>query len=222
MAVRNASAKTVVDPDPRPMRRDAVRNHQLVVDAAREVLSEFGTDASMELIASRAGVGVGTVYRRFPNKEALIDELVRLMLTELVDAAERELARNDGFGLETFLRTLGQSLSDHHGYADKLVSRTKAACAEHLRELIGVLLAQAQQHSRVRADITLGDVMTTAWALRGVVETTGAVAPHAWERHLDIQLAGFRSPTAPSSRPAVSRSELRRISGAPRAGSSAR
>ncbi|HEY3482745.1 MAG TPA: helix-turn-helix domain-containing protein, partial [Streptomyces sp.] len=68
----------------RPMRRDAVRNQKLVIEAARDVVSEFGTDASMELIASRAGVGVGTVYRRFPNKEALVDEIVGLMLSELV------------------------------------------------------------------------------------------------------------------------------------------
>ena len=63
-----------------PGRRDAVRNYHRVLDAAREVLGESGADASMEEIAARAGVGVGTVYRRFANKDALIDELVRLSL----------------------------------------------------------------------------------------------------------------------------------------------
>lgn len=208
MAVQHA------DPDAKPLRRDAVRNHQLVVDAAREVVSEFGTDASMELIASRAGVGVGTVYRRFPNKEALVDELVRQILDELVTAAERQLALGDGSGLEAFLRVLGHSFSEHRGYADKLVGRTKAACAAHLRSLIAELLAQAQQHGTVRPDITLGDVMATAYGLRGIVAQAGAVAPHAWERHLDIHLAGFRAPMVPSTRPTLTPDELARISGA--------
>jgi AcrR family transcriptional regulator len=198
------------------MRRDAVRNHQLVVDAARQVVAEFGTDASMELIASRAGVGVGTVYRRFPNKEALVDELVRLILYELVDVAREALAKDDGSGLETFLRVLGRSFRDHRGYGSKLVSRTKADCAELLRSMIADLLAQAQQHGRIGPGITLGDVMATVWALRGIIEAAGAVAPHAWERHLDIHLAGLRSAEVPSTRTSMSRAELARISGAGR------
>ena len=215
MAVQHAQAHADSETaaDPRPLRRDAVRNHQLVVDAAREVLSEFGTDASMELIASRAGVGVGTVYRRFPNKEALVDELVRLILVELVDTAEQELAKDDGSGLEAYLRVLGHSLAEHRGYADKLVGRTKAACAAHLRALIAELLTQARRHGRVRPDITLGDVLATVYALRGVITTTGDIAPAAWERHLDIQLAGFRAPVAPSGRPSLTPAELARISG---------
>ena len=211
MAVQQAPADSGTAVDPRPPRRDAVRNHQLVVDAAREVLSEFGTDASMEHIASRAGVGVGTVYRRFPNKEALIDELVRLILDELVTAAERELARGDGTGLDAFLRVLGHSFSEHRGYADKLVGRTKAACAAHLRARIAELLAQAQLLGLIRDDITLGDVMAAVYGLRGIVAATGEVAPGAWERHLDIHLAGFRSPTAPSHRPSLTGEDLARI-----------
>jgi AcrR family transcriptional regulator len=215
MAVQHADADTAADSatEPKPLRRDAARNHQLVVDAAREVVSELGTDASMELIASRAGVGVGTVYRHFPNKEALVDELVRQILDELVTAAEEELARGDGSGLENFLRILGRSFSEHRGYADKLVGRTKAACAAHLRAHIAELLAQAKQHGRVRDDIALGDVMAASYGVRGVVAATGAVAPNAWERHLDIHLAGFRAPSAPSTRPFLTVGDLARISG---------
>jgi AcrR family transcriptional regulator len=196
------------------MRRDAVRNHQLIVDAARAVVSEFGTDANMELIASRAGVGVGTVYRHFPNKEALLDELVRLILGELIDAARQALARNDGSGLEAFLRVLGRSFSDNRGCVDKLVVRTKADHADRLRSLIAELLSQAQRHGRINGDITLGDVVTTAWALRGIIETTGSVAPQAWQRYLDIHLMGLGATGTPSAHASVSRSELARISDA--------
>ncbi|PWI15773.1 TetR/AcrR family transcriptional regulator [Streptomyces sp. Act143] len=200
----------------RPLRRDAVRNQRQIVDAARQVVSEAGTDASMELIASRAGVGVGTVYRHFPGKQALVDELIRLIHDEHIDAARRALARGDGTGLEEFLRALGGSLSEHRGYGNQLISRTSASHADRLRELVAELLAQAQEHRRVRPDITLGDVMTTVWAIRGIITTSGSAAPHAWARHLDIQLAGMRSTTRPSDRPEVTVQELMRISGANR------
>ncbi|WP_329361500.1 TetR/AcrR family transcriptional regulator [Streptomyces sp. NBC_00669] len=203
----------VRDDTGRPMRRDAARNHQLIVEAAREVLSEFGTDATMELIASRAGVGVGTVYRRFPNKEALVDELVHLILGELDEAATKALARGDGTGLEHFLRVLGQSYSDHRGYARELVGRAGIERgADRLRRLIDELRRQAQDHGHIGPDISLGDVLATAWALRGIIETTGSVAPHAWKRHLDIHLAGLRSAGPPSDRPPVSTADLVRIS----------
>lgn len=202
------------DPPARPLRRDALRNHQLVVAAAREVFSEFGTDASMEQIASRAGVGVGTVYRRFPNKEALIDEIAGAMLRELSEVARRSLAQPDGSGLEVFLRVIGRSLAEHRGYADKLVGH-KASCVELLRDRVAELLAQAQSCGRVAAGVELGDIMALIWGLRGIVETSGAVVPDAWQRHLDIQLAGLRSVTVPpGSPPAVTRAQLRRIGAA--------
>ncbi|WP_329171851.1 TetR/AcrR family transcriptional regulator [Streptomyces sp. NBC_01477] len=200
------------DPPARPLRRDAVRNHQLVIDAAREVLSEFGTDASMELIASRAGVGVGTVYRRFPNKEALVDEIAGLMLSELTEVARRSLALPDGSGLEAFLRVIGRSLSKHRGYADKLVGHSKTACVEVLRDRITELLVQAQKSGRVAPGVELGDIMALIWGLRGIVETSGAVVPDAWQRQLDIQLAGLRSVAVPQDGPpAVTRAQLRLI-----------
>jgi AcrR family transcriptional regulator len=211
--VKEVVSMAVRDDTDRPIRRDAARNHQLIVEAARDVLSEFGTDASMELIASRAGVGVGTVYRRFPNKEALVDELVHLILGELIAAASQALARSHGTGLEHFLHALGRSFSEHRGYASKLVGRTSIdQGADRLRRLIDELLQQAQRHGCIGSDIALGDVMATIWALRGIIETTGSVAPHAWERYLDIHLTGLRSTGTPSDKPALSLAELLRIS----------
>ncbi|MDH6121212.1 AcrR family transcriptional regulator [Kitasatospora sp. GAS204A] len=177
----------------RTVRRDAVRNHRLVIDAARAVMSEYGSGASMELIASRAGVGVGTLYRHFPNKENLLDELVRLILDELIEAARCELERTDGSGLERFLAILGQSFADHRGYADKVFGRPQPEQTEQLRVLLGELLARAQRHGRIRPDVALADVQTTAWALRGIVDAGDAVAPGAWRRHLELHLDGLRT-----------------------------
>jgi AcrR family transcriptional regulator len=177
----------------RAVRSDSVRNQQLIVNAAREVLSECGTDARMDTIATRAGVGIGTVYRHFPNKQALVDELVRLILDDLVDAGESALARDDGTGLEAFLRALGYSLAEHHAYADKLIESHRCAGAEQLRALMAQLLDQAQRYGRISPDVTHGDILATAWALRGIVETSGTTAPNAWQRHLEIHLAGLCS-----------------------------
>ena len=200
----------------RPLRRDAARNHELVLAAAREVLGEVGTDASMETIAARAGVGVGTVYRRFPSKDALIDELVRLILDELTDAAHDALARADGTGLEHFLHALGQSFLEHHLYADKLMGNTDATRADELRDLIGALHRQAIHERTIAPEVTLGDVMTTCWALRGVIETTAATAPRAWERHLVLHLAGLRPQPRPDKLPrALTQPQLDHIAGKP-------
>jgi AcrR family transcriptional regulator len=188
------------DPDARPMRRDATRNQQLVIDAARRVLSELGVDARMDAIAARAGVGIGTVYRHFPNKQALIDELVRLILDELIAAAQSALAHDDGTGLETFLRSLGQSLADHHGYADKIMKQAPSDGIDQLRVLIAQLLDQAREHARVNQHVTPGDILATAWAMRGIIETTAGIVPQAWQRHLDIHLAGLRADPFPSNR----------------------
>jgi AcrR family transcriptional regulator len=197
----------------RPMRRDAVRNHQLVMAAAREVLAEAGTDASMEQIASRAGVGVGTVYRRFPNKEALVAEIAGEMLRGLVEQARAALALPDGTGLEEFVRVAGRSLSEHRGYAHKLIGHSRASCVEPLRDLMDDLLAQARAAGRVAPQIELGDVMVLLWGLRGIVETAGTVQPEAWQRHVDIHFAGLRAPGPALSGPPVSREQLRRING---------
>ncbi len=174
-------------PAARPLRRDAARNYERVLCAAREVLDEHGPDATMELIAARAGVGVGTVYRRFPTKDALIDELVRTILADIIAAARDALG--DADGLRTVLFVLGRSFTEHRGYAHLLVGRAPTECgAEVLRGLIGALLEDAKAHGQVAADITLEDIMALIWAVRGIVESSAAVTPRAWQRHLDLHL----------------------------------
>jgi AcrR family transcriptional regulator len=200
------------DPVARPLRRDAVRNQQRVLSAARAALAEHGTDVTMELIALRAGVGVGTVYRNFATKDALIDELVRLIFDDLVASARAAADRADGTGLEEFLWVLGGFFVEHRGYAHLLVGRAPARCgAEVLRTHIGELLEQGQRVGRIGPEIRLGDIMTTIWALRGVVDTGGAVAPRAWKRHLELQLAALRAPEWRSDQPPVSKRQLARI-----------
>jgi AcrR family transcriptional regulator len=179
---------------PPATRRDAQRNHDRVLAAAHEVLGESGADACMEEIAARAGVGVGTVYRRFASKDALIDELLQLALEQILSATERALARADGHGLEELLRALGQSFADHARYASLLLARhTDDATAHRIRAAIDELTARARAAGTVNPSVTGGDVLVLVWAMRGLVQAAGAAAAEAWPRFLDIHLAGLRA-----------------------------
>jgi AcrR family transcriptional regulator len=199
-----ASPTATQDP-PRALRRDAVRNYHRILGAAREVLGESGANASMEEIAARADVGIGTVYRRFASKDALIDELLRLALEEVTSAAGQALARTDGHGLEELLRALGQSFADHARYASLLLDRpTDPATSSRMRAAISELTARAVTAGTVSPGTTATDVMALIWAMRGLVQASGDVAPRAWQRFLDIHLAGLRALGSPGREPAIS------------------
>jgi AcrR family transcriptional regulator len=193
-------------------RRDAVRNYHRVLDAAREVLGESGADASMEEIAARAGVGVGTVYRRFANKEALIDELLRLSLAEALDVARHALAGPAGAGLEEFLWGLGAVFAKHARFAQLLIERSPdAATTREFRAAVQELTARAVAAGTVNPGVAFGDVMALIWAMNGLTRTTVGVSPDTWQRFLDINLAGLRSPGPLSPRPPISASEVAQL-----------
>lgn len=188
------SAEDVLGRQPPAGRRDAVRNYHRIMDAARDVLGESGADASMEEIATRAGVGVGTVYRRFANKDALIDELLRLSQDEVLAVAEEALARADGHGLEQLLQALGTVFARHARYAHLLLQRrTDGPAARRIRAAIEQLTARAVVAGVLNPGVTVGDVMSLIWAMRGLVEAAADAAPQSWQRFLDIHLAGMRA-----------------------------
>ena len=171
-----------------------LKNREAILDAARDVFSESGANASMEEIAARAGVGIGTVYRKFASKDALIDELLRLALEEVTAAAERALARTDGHGLDELLRAIGQSFADHARYANLLLERpADPAVGRLIRAAIVELTARAAAAGTVDPGITAADVMALVWALRGLVQAPGELTPQGWQRFLDIHLAGLRT-----------------------------
>jgi AcrR family transcriptional regulator len=192
-----------------PGRRDAVRNYHRVLTAAREVLGESGAHASMEEIAARAGVGVGTVYRRFANKDALIDELVRVSMCETLAEARQALTCPGGDGLEQFLRGLGALFAGHAKYAHLLLERSAdGTAAREIRAAIQELTGRALVAGTLNPGVTAGDVMTLVWGMRGLTGTTSEVAPGTWQRFLDIHLAGLRTPGPLSATPSMSAGQL--------------
>jgi AcrR family transcriptional regulator len=177
----------------RAIRRDVERNYQRVLDAAREVFGESGAEASIEEIAARAGVGIGTVYRRFASKDALIDELLRLSIEALLRAAGAALAAPPQAGLEQYLRACGREFASHARYADLLLTRpADPAARARLREAVEELTARAVRAGAVHPSVTAIDVMALIWGMRGLVQATADLPPDAWQRYLSIHLAGLR------------------------------
>ena len=172
------------------LRRDAAANRERVLCAALDVFNTEGLDAGVELIAARAGVGVGTLYRRFPTKDALIDYLVDALLADMNDRAAIARARPDGGGLEHYVRQLADQLCAHRGCLPRLWSDDR----DHteLRRRISLLLRDAKAAGVVRADVTRADVTTIVWSLRGVIESSGEDAARCCQRHLDYVFAGMR------------------------------
>src|SRR6195952_5846807 len=143
-------------PPAKPLRRDAAENREKVLHAASRVFAEHGLDGSVEEVARVAGVGMGTLYRRFPTKQALIDELIgdlRQQLLELARAAGG--GHSGGTGLEELLIAVGRLQADQPGCLQRLWNSSGAqlqAMAE-FRQLVAELLREAQRHGRIRAEV---------------------------------------------------------------------
>jgi AcrR family transcriptional regulator len=195
-----------------PLRRDAAENRRLVLDAAARVFAEHGLEASVEHIAQVAGVGIGTLYRRFPTKDALVAELVRDVLSTLCQLAADATDQPDGSGLEHFLVASSEYQAEHRGCLPRLWNADADDVAVHeVRRTIATLLDDAKHHGVVRQDLTSTDLTLTMWSIRGVIETTRDVAPDAWRRHLDLLLAGMRPTDQPFAHRPISRAQVDKV-----------
>ncbi|MFE9425274.1 TetR/AcrR family transcriptional regulator [Kitasatospora sp. NPDC006697] len=200
----------------RALRRDAAENRARLVAAAWEVFAEQGPDAGVEEIARRAGVGMGTLYRRFPTKDALIaalyDEVLENILTHTRAAAAEPCG---GRGLEGVLWHIGAVMSSHHGGLSRLWQAVPPDVDVQRAELWGLvdrLLGRARAAGVVRGDLTLTDVYLCVLSMRGVIDETAALDAGAWKRYVEVVLAGFRPAEVPLGfRPADDSLVRRRI-----------
>jgi AcrR family transcriptional regulator len=179
------------DPVNRPLRRDAAHNRELLLAAAGQVFDAQGLDASVAEVARVAGVGMGTLYRRFATKDALIDALVHEVLDATIQMARAAADQPDGTGLERFLEASGAYQAEHPGCLPRLWN-TDHEMLRRARRLIASLLSDAQRHGRIRRDLTSTDLTLVMFSVRDVLATTRVHAPEAWRRHLDLLVAGMR------------------------------
>jgi len=203
----------------RPLRRDAAENREKVLDAAGKVFAKYGPDASVEEVARLAGVGMGTLYRRFATKQALIDELVGAARRELRALARAAMARGDGSGLEELLVSTSVLQTEQIGCLSQIWSRSRAepeAMAE-FRRIVDLLLTSAKQAGRVRQEIKRTDISLIFLSVRSIMDITREAAPDVWRRHLELLISGLRPPTdrfsEPFVEPAMSEEAADRITG---------
>jgi AcrR family transcriptional regulator len=175
------------------LRRDAAENRRRLLDAARHVFAVHGTEAGVELIAHEAGVGIGTLYRRFPTKDALIAELVRELLEEVLALARSATRVPGGDGLEQFLYDMGEAQASNRGCLSRMwTDHTTTIIRDEIRSTMAALLATSKENKRIRAGATLTDLDLLFWALRGILEAIGDDARAACRRQVAITLAGLR------------------------------
>ena len=182
----------------RPLRADARRNRELILDAARTAFGEAGAQAQMDDVAARAGVGVGTVYRHFPTKEALLGELVRQRFAVFTEHAREALA-DDGDPFEAFagvLRRNCELMADDAGTrhaltgADDNVLRHAADQHDELLAVTGKLIRRAQRAGSIRRDATTADVNMLMCAVGATMGND--IAQFDWRRHLELVLDSLR------------------------------
>ena len=194
----DAPRETTAEPVEPVLRSDAARNRVKILRAAAAAFGEDGVGVGVESVAHRAGVGVGTLYRRFPTKESLIEAVVEELLREVRDAARDALSEPAGTGFDAFLRAAGTLQVEHRGCLGRLwTSPTHDPLRADIEEAIRALLDRARAAGTVRADVAYEDAVVLLWSIRGVIESTAAVAPDAWRRHVDMLLAAVR-PEAPA------------------------
>jgi AcrR family transcriptional regulator len=180
----------------RPLRRDAEQNLERILGAAEDVFAAHGFEASMEQVAARAGVGVGTLYRRFPDKETLVVAVV-----EMAGQRSQELARRvlnecaPEVGIFEFMRRCLATPS-----LRALIARSPRVAASHaslvalVAPSVDLLLSRAKSAGAIRPDVTFSDIVIVLMSVRTVGDrcAEAEVGRQQAERHLHLLMDGLR------------------------------
>ena len=193
-------AATSTDTDAsRPRRADALRNRERVLEGAWECFAEHGIDAQMHDVAERAGVGVGTVYRHFATRDALLDELCVLCLTDLVAEARRALAEQDAWtGFERFVWHVARKQHTDRVTAEVLPAAKHASAdgqrlSEELTSVVAELVLRAQGQGSMRDDLTADCVPPLVRAMAFGVAAGRQVPGFRWGDYVQVTLDGLRA-----------------------------
>jgi AcrR family transcriptional regulator len=193
--------RTVSSTEPRPQRADARRNRERIVDAARDLFAECGHATQMDDVARRAQVGVGTVYRHFPTKTALIGELLATKFRHHAEIARRWAAVDDGWeAFEGFLRETFGSIAKDATLQQRVTwvddSEVLALADVERRavtEVLDEIIRRAQAQGRMRADFSVQDIPALMCAVGAVMAAQSRMPMHA-DRFVELVIDGLRAP----------------------------
>src|SRR3954451_16482017 len=193
----HATVAAMATTEPR-LRKDVVRNRQRILDAAKELFAERGLGVTLHDIAHHAGVGVGTIYRHYPDKAVLIDLLFEEQLEGMADLARQELEDPDPWHAVVWFHE--QSLevqSRDKGLKQLLLGMPDAPdravkLRQKLHPLAAQIIERAQAAGVVRPDCETQDFGVVQLMVGAVIDAARDVAPDLWRRYLAIGLAGLR------------------------------
>jgi AcrR family transcriptional regulator len=199
----------MLEPEAAPLRADAERNRQRLLAAAKELFADRGLDVTLDDIARHAGVGTGTAYRRFPNKDALIEALMVDRINELGAIAQECLEEPDPWvGLTGYFERALELQASDRGLKDVLFTPTRGReRVAHARRALGgpvtKLVRRAVEAGVVRRDLDTSDVPLINFMLNTVVDFGRDTEPELYRRYLAIVLDGLRPRPDPLPAPAL-------------------
>jgi len=213
-------------PDPQPdaaataaagpgLRADAERNRERVLAAARQVFAEQGLDASTNEVARRAGVGVATLFRRFPTRDDLVEAVFGQKMADYGAAVDAALANPDPWaGFCGYIERVCEMQAADRGFADVLTLSFPAARAleaerDRAAGALGELIERAKAGGKLREEFAHQDVPLILMANAGVVTATRDAAPDAWRRIVGYLIQSFATDTATSWAPPLPKAPTR-------------
>lgn len=190
MSTTEGAAKTV--------RKDVARNRALLIEAAREVFAERGLDATLDDVARQAGVGIGTAYRHFANKQELAAEILADASERLAaDAHAALLIQDPWLALTTFFETAVARMAVDRGLHETLVQQRGPVAEGHLREsiveAIAELFLRAQRAGVIRPDAAPTDLAPIFGMMGVAFDMSSPDYPELWRRYLALYLDGLRA-----------------------------
>ncbi|MEU6919331.1 TetR/AcrR family transcriptional regulator [Streptomyces olindensis] len=190
----------VADSTAQPLRSDAERNRARIIAAARTVFGRDGINASMASVAREAGVGIATMFRRFPTKQELLAAVFADRMDAYVQATTKALADPDPWnGFTGYIETVCAMQAADRGFADILTTtlpgaQTLEACRAQAYEGFLELITRAKDSGQLREDFTSRDLVLLLMANAGVLTATGDAAPDAWRRLVAWMIQSFQAP----------------------------
>jgi AcrR family transcriptional regulator len=183
----------------RSLRKDAELNRQRLLAAADELFAMYGLDVTLNDIAHHAGVGVGTAYRRFANKQQVIDALFERRLDEVAATADEALAEPDAWrGFTMFLERSLQMQIEDRGLTEilnnpQLGQHRVNEARDRIAPLVSAIVDRAKEEGVLRSDFDSTDAIFIQVALAAVVEKTRGISPVLYRRYLMMFLDGVRA-----------------------------
>lgn len=208
---------------PRRLRADAARNQQRIIAAARELFADHGLEITLDDVAERAGVGVGTVYRRFANKKELITEVFEQSISEFAEAADAAFRHADPwFGLVEFFEYACRHMAKNRGFSEVMLELEDdidrfVVVRDRIKPTVTGIVDRAREAGVLAPGIEPSDFFALIHMVDGIAEFARPVNPDVWQRYMAIVLNGVRADGTPPQQllvPPLNDTEVEQAKGA--------